>query len=186
MLKNQLRKKYKEKRNTISPFFISESSISIANKVHQLPIWKFDYFHTFLSISEKKEVDTQPLITLLQAKDKNIIIPKIVDGNSLKNYLLTDNLLLKENRWGVPEPADGIEVNEEKIQVVFIPLLAFDLLGNRVGYGKGYYDTFLKNCNDSILKIGLSLFEAEKEIIDIHENDVPLNFCVTPEQVYEF
>jgi len=129
MLKNQLRKKYKEKRNTISPFFISERSISIANKVHQLPIWKFDYFHTFL---------------------------------------------------------DGIEVDEEKIQVVFIPLLAFDLLGNRVGYGKGYYDTFLKNCNDSILKIGLSLFEAEKEIIDIHENDVPLNFCVTPEQVYEF
>lgn len=186
MLKHQLRKKNQEKRNSISPFFISENSILITNRLFELPIWKCDYFHLFLSIEQKKEIDTKPIITLLQAKDKNIIIPKMAGENSLKNYLLTDSTLLKENHLGVPEPVDGIEVPENKIQVVFVPLLAFDRLGNRVGYGKGYYDVFLKKCNDDVLKVGLSFFEPEKTISDVHENDVRLNFCVTPEKVYEF
>ena len=186
MLKHELRKIYKEKRNAISPFFISEKSIQITNNVLKLPIWRFDYFHIFLSIKRKKEVDTQPLITLLQGKDKNIIIPKMIGDNSLKNYLLTDSTPLKENHLGVPEPIEGIEVPEEKLQVVFMPLLAFDLFGNRVGYGKGYYDHFLKKCNSNIIKIGLSFFEAEKIIADTNENDVRLNFCITPDKVYEF
>ncbi len=186
MLKHELRKIYKEKRNIISPFFISEKSIQTTNNVLKLPIWEFNYFHIFLSIKRKKEVDTQPLITLLQGKDKNIIIPKMIGESSLKNYLLTDNMLLKENDLGVPEPADGIEVPEKELQVVFVPLLTFDTLGNRVGYGKGYYDIFLKKCNAHTIKIGLSLFEAEKIITDTNENDVRLNFCVTPKKVYEF
>ena len=186
MLKQELRKNYKEKRNVLSPFFITKKSILIANKILELPIWRFEYFHLFLSIAKKKEVDTYPIITLLQARDKNIVIPKMDGKNTLRNYLLTDGTLLKENHLGVPEPIDGIEVPEDKLQVVFMPLLAFDAKGNRVGYGKGYYDTFLKNCNENVVKVGLSLFEAEEAIDDLHEDDVPLNFCVTPEKIYKF
>ena len=186
MLKKELRKKYQEKRDLLSPFFISEKSISIANKILQLPVWRFEYFHLFLSIAKKKEVDTTPLITLLQARDKNIVIPKMDGINTLRNYLLTDGTLLKENHLGVSEPVDGIEVPEDKLQVVFMPLLAFDANGNRVGYGKGYYDTFLKNCNEHGVKVGLSLFEAEEATDDLHEDGVPLNFCVTPEKIYGF
>ena len=68
-----------------------------------------------------------------------------------------------------------------------MPLLAFDTLGNRVGYGKGYYDTFLNKCRKETVKIGLSFFGAENEqITDVNENDVKLDYCITPEKVYEF
>lgn len=186
MLKHELRKSYKEKRDSISPFFVSENSLKIANRLLDLSIWDFLYYHIFLSITEKKEVNTNPIITMLQGRDKNIIIPKMSDRRSLKNYLLTDSTLLKKNQWGVPEPVDGIEVDETKIDVVFLPLLAFDKTGNRVGYGKGFYDFFLHKCRPEVLKIGLSFFKAEESISDMNKNDIRLDYCVTPNEIYQF
>ena len=55
-----------------------------------------------------------------------------------------------------------------------------------VGYGKGFYDRFLKQCKKDVVKIGLSLFEAEEEIEDVFENDIPLDYCITPNKIYEF
>lgn len=187
MLKHELRKHYRAKRDSLSLDEIQRSSLTLANKILQIPVWDFFYFHTFLSISENKEVDTLPLITLLQGRDKHIVVPKISGPNSLNHFLLTDNTALKPNTWSIPEPVDGIEIPEEKIEVVFVPLLAFDTAGNRVGYGKGFYDTFLSKCRLETVKIGLSFFEAESEpISDIHENDVRLDYVVTPKKIYEF
>jgi 5-formyltetrahydrofolate cyclo-ligase len=70
--------------------------------------------------------------------------------------------------------------------VVFVPLLAFDTLGNRVGYGKGFYDQFLSECQPETIKIGLSFFEAENTITDVFEKDVRLDFCITPKKCYRF
>ena len=84
-------------------------------------------------------------------------------------------------------PVDGISVPVEKIDVVFIPLLAFDQKGHRVGYGKGFYDTFLARCRPRTLKVGLSLFEPELgNIEDVHEKDIALDYGVTPNKVYTF
>ena len=186
MQKIELRKAYRNKRENLSFETIQSQSLKISNNILQMKIWSFIYYHTFLTISESKEVDTSYLITLLQGKDKNIIVPKTVSDNQLENYLLTDNTLFKKNKWNIPEPVDGIVVNEKQIEVVFIPLLAFDKTGNRVGYGKGFYDAFLNKCNPDVLKIGLSFFEPEERIEDIDEHDIPLNFCVTPDTIYEF
>ena len=187
MLKRELRKKYKNLRAEISPEKASDLSLNLVNNLLQIPIWDFFYYHTFLSIEEKNEVDTLPLITLLQGKDKNVVVPKVIGENTLENYLLTDNTSLKISDWGVPEPVDGIEVQESKIEVVFMPLLAFDHQGNRVGYGKGFYDTFLNKCRKETVKIGLSFFHAENDSIsDVNENDVKLDYCVTPEKIYAF
>ncbi|MHA7829683.1 MAG: 5-formyltetrahydrofolate cyclo-ligase [Flagellimonas sp.] len=187
MLKRELRKKYRNLRTDITPEQASASSLVLANSILQIPIWDFFYYHTFLSMEDKIEVDTLPLITLLQGKDKNIVVPKVVGPNSMENYLLTDSITIKKSPYGVPEPVDGIEIQESKIDVVFVPLLAFDTQGNRVGYGKGYYDTFLRKCRKKTIKIGLSFFKAESEpITDVHENDVKLDYCVTPDQVYSF
>ena len=108
------------------------------------------------------------------------------DTINLKNYLLTDSTIIKPNHWNIPEPLDGIEIENSKIEVVFVPLLCFDKKGHRVGYGKGYYDNFLCDCNPEIIKIGLSLFEVEHNIEDVYQGDIPLNFCVTPELIYSF
>lgn len=186
MLKHELRKEFRLKRSLLSSEELELKSLQISNRLLNLPIWKFSFFHLFLSITTQKEVDTQPVLTLLQGKDKNIVLPKANEDGNLQNFLLTDDTVLKENKWGIPEPIDGIEIDEQKLEVVFVPLLAYDLDGNRVGYGKGYYDKFLGKCRKEVLKIGLSYFEPTDENIAAEETDIPLNFCVTPEKIYKF
>lgn len=186
MLKHELRKVYKEKRLHLSPSFILENSIEIANRLLQLPIWHFTHYHVFLSIADKKEVDTHPIITTLQARDKCVVVPKMASGTEMEHYLLTDSTKLVLNNWQIPEPVDGIKIEASKIDVIFMPLLAFDLKGNRVGYGKGYYDTFLKKCRQDSIKIGVSFFGAEEMISDVGPHDVPLDHCITPTQIYSF
>ena len=185
MLKADLRLLYSQRRNQISSEKISDDSLLISNKILDLPIWDLDYFHIFLPIPQKKEIDTVFLLSVLHGRDKHVIVPKM-EGDTLTHYLLTDNTQLKTNRWGVPEPVNGIEVQPAKIDVVFVPLLAYDKTGNRVGYGKGYYDRFLQKCKPEVIKIGLSLFDPEEEIEDVLENDIPLDYCITPGHIYRF
>ncbi len=98
----------------------------------------------------------------------------------MTHFLLTDNTKIKKNEYNIPEPITGLNVPTEMIDVVFVPLLAYDKQGNRVGYGKGFYDKFLSECNPNVIKIGLSFFEPEEKIEDLFENDIQLNFCVLP------
>jgi 5-formyltetrahydrofolate cyclo-ligase len=104
----------------------------------------------------------------------------------MTHYLLTDNTKFKKNNYNIAEPIDGIEVPVSKIEVVFVPLLAYDEKGNRVGYGKGFYDNFLSKCNPEIIKIGLSFFEPEATIEDISVTDIKLDFCITPNRIISF
>jgi len=185
MLKSDLRLLYSGLRENFSQDQIAHSSLNVANKSLELPIWDFNFYHLFLTISEKKEIDTTPILSILQGKDKDIIVPKM-KGDVLTHFLLTDNTQLKKNKWHVPEPVNGQKIEPVQIDVVFVPLLAFDLNGNRVGYGKGYYDGFLRECRPDVKKIGLSLFEAVDQITDVNKNDIPLDYCVTPNKIYTF
>jgi len=187
MTKSELRKTYKTLRNNLSENDIDEFSLAIANQLLKLPIWDYTFYHIFLAIEELKEVNTDYILNILSGKDKNILISKSdFNTGEMIHFLLTDNTVIKKNHYNIPEPVDGIEISNDKVNVVFIPLLAFDKTGNRVGYGKGFYDRFLANCKPETLKIGLSFFEAENEITDVFESDVKLDYCVTPEMVYKF
>jgi 5-formyltetrahydrofolate cyclo-ligase len=187
MLKKELRQKYKALRNQLSENDLEEMSLAIANKVLTLPIWEKTYFHIFLPITEHKEVNTEFILHCLSGKDKEIVISKSdFETRKMTHFLLTDNTKIKKNQYNIPEPVDGLEVPTSKIDVVFVPLLAFDKTGHRAGYGKGFYDKFLTECKPETLKIGLSFFEPEEIIEDVFENDVKLDYCVTPNGVYRF
>jgi 5-formyltetrahydrofolate cyclo-ligase len=187
MQKKELRSKYKTLRTQLSENELEEMSLTIANKLMLLPIWEKTYFHVFLPIVEHKEVDTEIILHLLSGKDKEIVISKSdFETRNMTHFLLTDNTQIKKNKYNIPEPVDGIEVPSNKIEVVFVPLLAFDKEGHRVGYGKGFYDVFLSECKPETIKIGLSFFEAEGLIADNCETDVKLDYCVSPNIIYEF
>lgn len=187
MLKSKLRQIYKQKRKALSLETIENESLAIANQLLELPIWNWSFYHIFLSITEHKEVNTQCILNILSGKDKNIVISKTDFENlQMHHYLLLDSTVIKKNSWNIPEPVDGITILPTQIDVVFVPLLAFDLQGHRVGYGKGYYDKFLSECRPDTLKIGLSFFEAEHQIQDVYPTDIPLDYCVTPHQIYSF
>lgn len=187
MTKKELRKKYKELRNDLSEDEIEDLSLQIANQALKLDIWNYENYHVFLSILEHKEVQTDYLLHILQGKDKNIIISSSdFETRKMAHVLLTDNVVVKKNEWNIPEPQNGFAVNDEAIDVVFVPLLAYDTKGNRVGYGKGFYDLFLSKCKPNVVKIGLSFFEPEPEITDVFANDIQLNYCITPNKIITF
>lgn len=187
MKKNELRKKSKLLRKAMSISEIDDLSIAISNQLLKLPIWEFSFYHIFLAIEEQNEVNTDYILNILSGKDKHIVISKSdFETGLMSHFLLTDNTVIKKNSYNIPEPVDGIEIANNKMEVVFIPLLAFDKQGNRVGYGKGFYDRFLANCKQETIKIGLSFFEADEAILDVFESDVRLDYCVTPKSVYSF
>lgn len=187
MTKTDLRITYKAFRQLLSEDEIEAKSLAIANGVLQLPIWEKTYFHIFLPILEQKEVDTEYLLHLLSGKDKEIVVSKSnFDTRKMTHYLLTDNTKIRKNDYGIPEPVDGLEVPSLKIEVVFVPLLAFDKSGHRVGYGKGFYDKFLSECQPNVVKIGVSFYEAEEKIDGLISEDIQLDYCVTPTTTYRF
>jgi 5-formyltetrahydrofolate cyclo-ligase len=186
MNKNEFRKQYKELRKKISEESLEDLSIEIANNLLKLPVWEFDNYHIFLPIPNKTEVNTEYILHILQGKDKSIIVPKAhIETGEMSHILLQDNTVLKPSNYNVPEPVSGIEIKPSQIDVVFIPLLAYDKNGNRLGYGKGFYDRFLAKCKPETIFIGLSLFKPE-EAIPHEETDVPLHFCVSPKNVFRF
>jgi 5-formyltetrahydrofolate cyclo-ligase len=194
MNKKDLRKKYKELRDQLSEDEIEAKSMAIANRLLQLDtipngrqVWEQTYFHLFLSIEEQKEVDTEFILQILAGKDKEIVVAKSnFKTLEMTHYLLTDNTKFQKNDYNIYEPVDGLEVPVSKIDVVFVPLLAYDKKGNRVGYGKGFYDKFLSKCREDIIKIGLSFFEPEDAIAAVSQTDIRLDYCVTPKTVYNF
>lgn len=187
MDKKELRKKYKTLRKNLSEDTIEEWSLKIANQLIRLDIWQHSFYHLFLPIESQKEVNTEYILQVLAGKDKNIVLSKSdFSTREMTHFLLTDNTTIKKNAYDIPEPIDGLEVPVSKIDVVFVPLLAFDEKGNRVGYGKGFYDKFLAECKPEILKIGVSFFEPENIISDVLNTDIQLDLCITPTKVYNF
>ncbi|NRR92062.1 5-formyltetrahydrofolate cyclo-ligase [Winogradskyella undariae] len=187
MKKSELRKKYKQLRKELTENQVENFSIEIANQLLKLDIWSKTFFHLFLTIEEQKEINTDYILNILSGKDKNIIISKSnFEDYSMTHYLLMDNTRIKKNKYNIPEPVDGIEIPSSQLEVVFIPLLAFDKTGQRIGYGKGFYDRFLANCKPETLKIGLSFFDVEDETFEASENDIKLDYCVTPNRVFQF
>lgn len=187
MNKLELRKKYKALRSALSEDELEDLSLSISNQLLKLHIWDYSFYHIFLSITELKEINTDYILNILSGKDKNTLISKSnFETGNMHSFLLTDNTVIKKNSYNIPEPVDGIAIENNKTEVVFIPLLAFDEKGNRVGYGKGFYDRFLAQCEPETVKIGLSFFEAETERIETLETDVKLDYCVTPTKTYTF
>ena len=187
MNKKDARQKYKGERQSLSAEEIEAKSLAIANQLLLLDIWENTYFHLYLPIESQKEVDTEFILQILAGKDKEIVVAKS-DFQTLRmtHFLLTDNTKFSINEYGIPEPVDGLEVPVTMIDVVFVPLLAYDLQGNRVGYGKGFYDIFLSECKPETVKIGLSFFSAEGLISEVSSTDIRLDYCVTPERIFSF
>ena len=187
MKKKELRKKYNNLRNELSKTEIEEFSKAIFKKLKELDIWNKQSFHIFITMKNKKEIDTS-LIAKELWKMKKLVSASVsnFENNTLENYRYTQETEIDINSWGIPEPKNAELIDDKEIDVVFVPLLAFDKHGYRVGYGKGFYDRFLVNCKPDVIKVGISFFEVEDVIEDIHTDDVKLDYCVTPKNIYSF
>lgn len=189
MTKKELRAIYREKRTTLQPGGMEKMQDLILIRLQQLPLPFFEYLHIYLPAHAYVEVDTFPVMEYLKFTNPGlqIVIPKIhLEDRTMQHYIYDGDTVLKPNRYDIMEPEGGKMVPEDQIDVVIAPLLAFDEKGNRVGYGKGFYDRFLSRCREDVIKIGLSFFDAETRIDDTDEFDIPLTYCITPGKIYEF
>ena len=140
--------------------------------------------HIFLPIKQKNEVSTWDFIEYFWKEGMSVFVPKMVQ-NEIKTIQLKPDTPLKENGWGILEPEDAF-VEDIKYDIVITPLLYCDNQGSRVGYGKGFYDVFFSKTDRSALKVGVSFFPPAALISDVSEQDVPLDYLVTPTEVLSF
>ena len=189
MRKAELRKQMLQKRRALSPDEMQRLSESIADQFFaRFNLKPGQTVHVFLPIIKNNEVNTWPIIERLRQEhpEVRVAVPVTdIEQNILTHHHLTDEAVLIENTWGIPEPQNAHIIHAHEVDVVLIPLLAFDLAGHRVGYGKGFYDRFLADCRPDVLKVGLSVEPPVESIADPNPFDVPLDAVIMPDGVWQ-
>jgi len=155
------RQLFKKHRSELTDNEVKDLNKAIFKNLMKTDLFKQTYYHIYLSNSLNNEVETDEVIKLLFKKNK-------------------------ENHFSIREPSSTNTSDPMIFDVVFIPLLAYDKSGERVGYGGGYYDRFLLNTKKNVLKVGLSFFEPVDEILNVEEHDIKLDYVITPNIVYNF
>lgn len=184
--KKELRAYFLAQRLKLSPDEREAQSLKMANQLLSLEVWDHQYFHMYLPIAQKAEPQTEFIMHVLQGRDKSIVLSKAnFNDHTLQHLLLEDHTKIVLSAYGIPEPESGISISPEQLDVVFVPLLAFDHEGYRLGYGKGFYDQFLSLCRPNCLKIGLSFFGPQPHL-PRDSWDIPLDFVLTNDAVYRF
>ncbi|UKB84377.1 5-formyltetrahydrofolate cyclo-ligase [Chryseobacterium sp. MEBOG06] len=186
MLKAELRKKYMQKRKALSTDEAFLLSKRILNQF--LAYFKPEEgqkVHLFVPIEKFREIDTQIFINYFLAHNLRVYVPKIAD-DQLVSIEIFENTVFETNNWGISEPVSSQDSGENNFHYVITPLVYCDAKGNRVGYGKGFYDRLFQNVSLETKKIGVNYFDPEEYIDDVWENDIPLDYLVTPTEVLSF
>lgn len=185
MKKSELRKKYLKLRRALSKDEVLLFSEKIFKNFNlQFKVSENQNVHIFLPIDKLNEVNTKIFVDFLWERKVNVFVPKM-KGDQLISIKLTPDTALKANAWGIEEPTkDFNEANH--FDWVITPMVYCDKNGNRIGYGKGFYDQFFNTINADALKIGVNFFSPNEEIEDVWEADVRMDYLVTPFEILSF
>ena len=189
MLKAELRNTYKEKRILLSSVEKNKLDDLLLIQFQQLPIDIPAMIMTYAPFEKYNEFDPQLITDYCYFKNPNqaLFYPIINEiDDTMSCDIVNDETTFKLNKYGIAEPVDGLPLFPKEIDLILVPLLAFDTYGYRVGYGKGYYDKFLKECREDVVKIGFSYFDSVDVIDDINAFDVKLTYCITPNANFTF
>jgi len=184
MTKQELRKFYLQKRLALSDAEYFQLNHQLCeNFFAHVDLSFIKVLHTFLPLEKNKEPNTWLIIDRIRREFPHIrlSIPRVNNQTGeLENLFFEGLHQLQLNSWGIQEPKQGVPTESVNVDMVLVPLLAFDKQGHRVGYGKGFYDKFLATCKPSCKRVGLSLTEPVEEISDTNPFDIKLQLCVTP------
>lgn len=138
--------------------------------------------HCYVSINERKEVDTHALIKRMMQEDKKVVVPRMnFREKSMDHIHLTSFDRLEENDWGILEPTGGPRVLTRDIDLVIVPMVGADIRKNRMGYGGGFYDRFLESLD--VPTVGLAFERCVVDGLPTDEHDVQLTKIITEQRV---
>ena len=179
MTKKELRKQLLDKRKAITLKDWENRSKRIHRHILKSEVYqKSETIHIYLSMNDRREVDTIDLINRMLEDRKTIVVP-VTDfkTTTLRHSVLQSLADLQMNKWGVKEPAKLKEISIDQLDLVLVPLLGADKKGNRLGYGKGFYDRFLEM--NSSPSFGLIFDEFITDFIPTEIHDVPLDGLIS-------
>src|SRR6476469_217100 len=189
MLKKVLRKKYRAERMALTAARQAKLDDLLLIQFQQLSLPPLYRILSFVPIEAKKEINSFLFTDYLKFRhpELQVCYPKTnVFQITMQAIATDDDTEFDANEYDIPEPVSGPIIEPKQLDAVLVPLLIFDKQGNRVGYGKGFYDRFLQSCRADCIKIGLCYFEPVPRIEDASGIDVPLNYCITPQTCYAF
>ena len=180
-MKEKLRQILKEKRGKLSDAEVAQLSLDIFGRVSRSKEFE-SAKNILLYFSKEKEVQTRALFELCLDLGKKVYAPK-VSGKEMEIFRVKTWEDLEMGSFGVLEPKDECEAgNVRQLDLIFVPGLGFDLAGNRLGYGKAYYDRFLKD--SSAFKVGLCYELQILDEIPTEKHDVSMDGIATEKQIY--
>lgn len=135
-------------------------------------------------VSIREEVVTHGILQRTLELSGEVIVPYCLPANELGLFRLLHHSELEIGAYAIPEPAERLraerEIHPQRLDVVLVPGAAFDERGNRIGYGKGYFDRLLSKLRPDCLKIGLAFDCQLFEEIPAQEHDIPMDWIMTP------
>ncbi|MDO4225054.1 MAG: 5-formyltetrahydrofolate cyclo-ligase [Bergeyella zoohelcum] len=186
MTKNELRKLYLSKRKSLT----QEEVKSLSEQIIKRFIASFNptaeqSVHCFISIPKFNEIETSTLINYCLDNGIKVFVPKVLNGKMI-SVAIDQNTQYSTSQWGISEPTSNQDTDFLHYDFVITPLLYCDALGNRIGYGKGFYDDFFAKISQNTKKIGVSFFPPQEKIDDVRSEDIRLDYLITPEEVLSF
>lgn len=170
-------------RSKLSSSKTNELSEIIADQLINNFKFKGKNVHLFFPIKGRNEVNTWHLYNLIKEISKIHTSKANSTSDSWESIKFKKDSNFTTTKFNVPIPITYESSNWDEIDIIIVPLLAFDNLGNRVGYGKGIYDSILEKTRKNCIKIGVSFFKCSPLSIDSEPHDISLNYCQTPYQL---
>jgi len=188
--KSEIRQRALRARRSVEYDELAELSRRVALKLFSLP--EFRKARTMASyVAKTDEVQTVPIILRALSEGKRVIVPRTESSpKRLRFFELRAFDELEAGNFGVLEPTTRkgrvtIPVSIGESDAILVPLVAWDELGNRIGYGKGYFDAELRS-RRSAPAIGLGLESQRVDRVPATDRDVPLDIMVTERRVLRF
>jgi len=135
-------------------------------------------------ISKDSEVETHQLIFTLLERNINVVCPRIHKDSELKHFAINSFEDLKKNKYGILEPKEGLaSFSIDNLDAIIVPGLAFTRAGDRIGYGKGFYDRFL--IKTKAVSIGLGFDKQVINKLPHNKDDSILDYIVTEKEIIQ-
>lgn len=165
---------------------LSQQIVDQAMKYVEENRW-INHIHVFLPIDKQHEINTWLLVRKLFHLQKMVYTSVTdFDRKVMRTVKIGIESKFVEDKFGLPVAVNpSFTLESQQFDLVFVPLLAFDLNGVRLGYGKGYYDRFFATLKKDVRKLGLSYFPAT-ELLPRESHDVLLDGCILPDQIICF
>lgn len=189
MKKAEARKLFRSQRMALTDQQRAKDDDLLLIQFQTLQLPYINFLFSYWPIEENKEINTHLFTDYLAFLNPELKIcyPKTHQHTHQMEAIVTDEgTHFQKNDLNIYEPEAGEVTDPQDIDLVIVPMLVCDQSGHRVGYGKGFYDRYLHHCRPDCIKVGLSYFEPLDRITDTHQFDVPLNLCITPQNVYVF